>query len=673
MFYAPPPWLKYLGSAHPGPNAAALAYLMARRRRAAAAAGLLAATSQLAAAGPGAAAPFVLHNGTIYTMDPSAAYASALCVRGGRIEAVGGDEEVLRSPCAAAALAAGARAVDLRGAAVLPGLTDSHAHLSFEAARRLRADLLGARSAGEAAQAAQAFARGHAALVNASGGWVQGFGWDQTTWPGGAFPTKADLDTLFPEQPVFLQQLSGHACWVNTRALDLVAGDLPASGDPPGGHIERGEDGEPTGVLSDAAMDIVARRIPPYSAADADAALAEVMRDCAAHGLTGVHDLATSAADLALYRRRIRRGDLTLRIYAFMDGKLPCSSPRDPFIATEDGMLMRRAVKFYADGAMGSWSAAMLQPYSDRPKVSGTTVYADSELRGNLSAWAAEGYQIATHAIGDAANQQVLDVYEELMPSARSAAGRGDLRWRVEHAQILAAADVGRFARLGVIPSMQPTHCAADLDYAVQRLGWDRASRGYAWASLLKSGVRALPFGSDFPTAGQIPPLLGLHAAVTRETAEGVPPEGWFPSERVTRTQAVKGYTVDAAVASFREHELGSIRPNFLADLTILDTDVLTVDAPKILGAQVLGTVVGGHVVFAANRSSTSDAIMLAVAQGLAALVPRGARNFHHRGAALAGELASSWLRGYADDVREDSRRIVGEQVEVEVAEVLRV
>lgn len=260
-------------------------------------------------------------------------------------------------------------------------------------------------------------------------------------------------------------------------------------------------------------------------------------------------------------------------------------------------MFTVQAVKFYADGAIGSWSAALIDPYLDNPNVTGTLVRSLADLRSNVSAWARQGYQIATHAIGDAAIQQVLDAYEA------EHADQDDKRWRVEHAQIVAAADMHRFASLDILPSMQPSHCASDLAYALERLGQDRASRSYAWMSLLRSGISALPFGSDFPTAGSVPPLLGLHAAVTRETAEGWPQGGWFPEQRVTAIQALRGYTVDAAYASFRENELGRIQKGFRADLTIFDRDILTVDAKHLLESAVLGTVVGGRVVYAVNTS----------------------------------------------------------------------
>jgi len=391
-----------------------------------------------------------------------------------------------------------------------------------------------------------------------------------------------------------MEQLSGHACWVNGKALMLVGADLPTAGDPPGGHIERDHAGRPTGILSDGAMEIVQKHIAPLPPSIFDEAFGSVLRDCARHGLTGVHDMMADRSDVKLLQQRQSQGRLTLRVYAMRHGAE--SSPDDPFVTSDDGLLTVKGVKFFADGAIGSWSAAMLQPYDDKPGSQGTLVYTSDAFLGNVSAWASKGYQIATHAIGDAANREVLNVYERLLTSDFK--GR-DLRWRIEHSQILTAADLPRFASLGVVPSMQPSHCASDLGYAEQRLGFDRAALSYAWKSLLQTGIPALPFGSDFPTAGSVPPLLGFHAAVTRETSEGLPVGGWFPSERVTRVQALKSYTADAAYASFREHQLGAIQSGYYADLTVFDRDILTIDKEQILSANVIGTIVGGRVTYA--------------------------------------------------------------------------
>ncbi|KAG8468905.1 hypothetical protein KFE25_007423 [Diacronema lutheri] len=536
----------------------------------------------------------VLFNATVHTMVDERPRASALCFSvGGRIAAVGADAHVLRSPCARQA---GVARVDLHGATVLPGLSDSHAHLMLEAARLTQADLSEASSAHEMAVLAARFASEH---PPAAGGWLQGMGWDQTRWVGGRFPTHADLDELLPDVPAYLQHISGHAAVLNGAALRRI-GPLPRD-DPPGGRIERDAAGEPTGVLTDNAMNIALAVIPPWTDAEADAALERVLDECAASGLTGVHDLAAFSSDIRLFQRRARahgREGLRLRVYAMR--RADEASPHQPKVqpTSPDSLLTVRAVKLFADGAMGSWTAAMLEAYSDAPRSRGTLIYTDAELAANVSAWARAGYQIATHAIGDAANRQVLDAYEQVLSDLRAPPGADALRWRIEHAQILAAPDIARFARLGVIPSMQPSHVASDLSYADARLGPERARRSYAWASLLDAGVRCLPFGSDFPTAGTVPPLAGMHAAVTRQTAAGQPAGGWHPEQRVSRERALRGYTVDSAYARFAEHELGRIREDFLADLTIVDRDVLAVPSDELLYTRVLATIVGGRATF---------------------------------------------------------------------------
>jgi len=536
---------------------------------------------------------FVLYNGTVVVTANPLQTATAICVSKGRVAVVGADEDVLHSACAREAAG---NAVNLEDAMVLPGLTDSHAHLFMEATRRTRADLSASMSANESAQVAMKFYKEHQDLVNASGGWLLGFGWDQTQWQSASFPTRHDLDTLFPDIPVYLEHISGHAGWANSKAIEVAGSDIPAAGDPPGGHVERDAAGKPTGIFSDDATLAITRHVPPLSDSAAHKALNEVFYDCASHGLTGMHDLDSQAHDIEIMQNLQAQGNLPLRVYAFRSGVN--GNPGMAKVSTSDGLLTVKGVKFFSDGAMGSWSAALLAPYSDRPSTSGTLVYKTEELRGNVSEWANAGWQIAVHAIGDAANRQVLDVYEELL----NAKGRGeDLRWRVEHSQILAPSDVSRFAQLGVIPSMQPSHCASDLTYADKRLGPKRAAGGYIWQGLLQSGVKVLPFGSDFPTAGTIPPLLGIHAAVSRQTPGGFPKGGWHPEQRVSMARAIQGYTSDSAHASFREAELGELREQFYADLTVLDRNIFSVSTDKLLDTAVLATIVGGKVTYMAK------------------------------------------------------------------------
>eukprot|EP00629_Pelagomonadales_sp_RCC1024_P000445 CAMPEP_0119271726 /NCGR_PEP_ID=MMETSP1329-20130426/8199_1 /TAXON_ID=114041 /ORGANISM="Genus nov. species nov., Strain RCC1024" /LENGTH=526 /DNA_ID=CAMNT_0007271777 /DNA_START=96 /DNA_END=1672 /DNA_ORIENTATION=- len=505
------------------------------------------------------AAQLVLYNATIRTStDHVTNVTSALCVDGDRIAAVGHD--AVRSKCP------DAQHVNLNGTTVVPGLVDSHAHVMMEAARRRRADLSTCGDADACAAVMAAWA------ANDTSPWALGFGFDQTTWPGGQWPTKEDLDAVLPSEPARADHVSGHACWVNSKALAAanITADTP---DPAGGTIGRDGAGEPTGILTDNAMLLVDAVLPAPSAAALDASVDEVLRACAARGLTGVHDLAAQPGDLDYYAAKDAAGELTLRLHVYRDAAAHGDAPPALPWANESALVRCRGAKFFADGAMGSWTAAMLEPYSDK-NTTGTLVYNDSALLAGVSKWRAAGYQVATHAIGDAANRQILDVYE-------AAGVRPAERFRVEHVQILNATDVGRFAKLGVIPAMQPSHVASDLGYADARLG-PRANLSYAWRSLKNTSLHlgALPLGSDFPTAGSIPVLLGFHAAVTRETPANAPAGGWHPEQRLTPLEALRGYTRDAAVASFREGELGALLPGYLADLTVLAEDPVTV-APR--------------------------------------------------------------------------------------------
>ena len=381
----------------------------------------------------------VFYNCSVRTRtDVADAFAAALCFEGDRIVAASSLARV-------DAACPSAMRIDLGGAHVVPGLTDSHCHVMLEAARRRSADLSNCSDADACAKAMAAFETDEEP-------WVLGFGFDQTAWPGGAWPDKGDLDERVADRPARADHVSGHAAWVNTKAL-AAAKITRETADPVGGRILRDAAGEPTGILTDNAVNLVDAVVPPPTLKAVDASVDATLNAMASHGLAGVHDLAALPGDLDYYVARARAGTLTARLNVYRDAAAHgFEAPPLPW-ADESPLVHCRGAKFFADGAMGSWSAHMLQPYSDK-NTTGTRVYGDAELRGNVTAWRRAGYQVSAHAIGDAAIRQVLDAYE-------AAGVEGDERFRVEHVQILDAADVPRFADLGVIPAMQPSHVAS--------------------------------------------------------------------------------------------------------------------------------------------------------------------------------------------------------------------
>ena len=564
-----------------------------------------------------ATAALLFFNGTIRTNTRSLdAVAPALCFDT-TIKATGTLDAV-------AAACPGARRVDLGGATAVPGLTDAHAHIMLEAARRRKADLSTCKDAAACASVLEKWGAAHPFQS-----WVQGFGFDQTSWQGGKWPTRHDIDVI--RRPARADHISGHAVWVNSAAL-RAANITRATKAPSGGTIVRDALGRPTGILTDDVMDLIDAVVPPPRASAVDASFQEVLDACAAAGLTGVHDLAALPGDIDYYLSRA--DELTLRLNVYRDA---AGHDQIPPVGSGESRLVRvRGAKFFCDGAMGSWTAAMLAPYTDRPSSKGTLIYNASGLLAGVTKWKDAGYQVSAHAIGDAANRQILDVYEQAGAKAAD-------RFRVEHVQILSEQDLPRFSKLGVIPSMQTTHCASDLGYANDRLG-ARANLSYAWRALLDSGVDVLPLGSDFPTAGTIPPLLGLHAGITRERPDGTPRGGWHPEERLTPLEALRGYSHDAAFAAFRETELGALEPGYNADITLLAADPVTCDPARLPGLAVLGTVVGGDVVFAAPRGPLA---------GLA----RPKRAFAGpRLPERALIAAAAWERRLVDDTAEDKK-----------------
>ncbi len=527
-------------------------------------------------------ADLVFVGGDVYTMDAENARATAVAVRGQHIIAVGDDDTIAKH------VGKGTRIVDLQGRTLTPGLSDAHCHLYGLGKSLESVNLRDVKSAEAAAQL----------VLEASddlepGEWATGRGWDQNLWEGQNFPNKATLDAVLPKRPVALRRVDGHALWANSAALS-IAGIDRTTADPKGGTIERDAKGNPTGVFIDNAMTLVERNLPKPTEAVIKRRILAAAKVATAVGITSVHEMGISDSVVSVYRGLASEGRLPLRVYGFLAGDAEVVASlhtRVPEV-DRDGtqFFVLRAIKLFADGALGSRGAAMLAPYSDDPGNKGLWVTGEDELKTSAIAVARAGWQLGVHAIGDAGNRAVLDAFE----AAKSAVPDGDLRFRVEHAQILAADDVPRFAKLGVIASMQPTHATSDMPWAEQRVGPERIGGAYVWRSLLDSGAH-LAAGSDFPVE-RVAPLLGVYAAVTRQDADGKPEGGWLPEQRLTLEEAIRAFTSEAAYAAFVEDYRGVLKPGFVADLTIFDRK-LQPDA-SLLQTEVDMTVVGGAVMF---------------------------------------------------------------------------
>lgn len=499
---------------------------------------------------------------------------TAMAVKDGRVVAIG--EAALRH--------AGPRTrrLDLGSAPVFPSFIDSHAHMRGLGALLESRDLRHVKTVAEIA----AWVRERAAAL-AKGEWIAGRNWDQTHW-GGAFPTAADLDRAAPEHPVFLSRVDGHAAWVNSRALQLAGVDEKTP-DPPGGKIVRDAAGRPTGVLIDRAMELVRRRIPPPSFAQIKRQLELAAAECARLGLAGVHDAGVSAEDLRAYRELIAEGKMPIRIYAMIGGDGPLWREylkRGPEIGER---LTVRAIKLYADGALGSRGAALWQPYSDDKSNTGLLITPKEEIERIAREAAQHGFQVCTHAIGDRANRIVLDAYAAVL------GGPNGRRFRIEHAQVVSLPDFRLFREFSVIPAIQAAHATSDMRWAEARLGPDRIAGAYAWRRFLALGI-PVPNGSDFPVE-EPNPMLGFYASITRQDAQGNPPGGWMPDQKMTREEALESWTISAAYAAFEENVRGTLEPGKYADFIVLDRDIMTAPPAEILKTRVKMHYIGGRPV----------------------------------------------------------------------------
>lgn len=534
------------------------------------------------------AADLLVNNVNGYTLDSHGKlqHFQSLLVDQGKVVATGNRGELSKR-------AGNAKVIDGHGHTLLPGLIDAHGHVLELGYARNRADLTGMQSLGEALAKVKAYAAAHPDAK-----WITGGGWNQEIWKLGRFPTAKELDAVVPDRPVWLSRVDGHAAWANTAAMKL-AGITKATPDPHGGRIEHDADGNPAGVFVDGATALIDAKVPAPTAQQKAAALDTALAEMASVGLTGVSDAGIDLANYQLYRQYADAHKLTARIYAMIlgtDDDFDVISKGGPLIGYGDDFLTVRAVKLFADGALGSRGAAMLQPYSDDPHNRGLLFMKPDEMTAKISKALGKGYQVGIHAIGDHANREVLDSYAaayKLHPDGIR------LRNRVEHAQIVSLQDIPRYVPLHLIASMQPTHATSDMNMAEDRIGHDRIQGAYAWQHFLKQGT-VVAGGSDFPVESPNP-FYGLYSAVTREDHHGQPPGGWHPEQDMTLVQALRAFTLDAAYAEHAETTQGTLEPGKWADFILIDHDIVK-DAPgKIWDTKVLQTWVGGKQVYAAH------------------------------------------------------------------------
>jgi hypothetical protein len=476
--------------------------------------------------------------------------------------------------------------VDGKGRTLLPGLIDAHGHVLDLGMTQMTVQLVGTSSIADLQQRLRDYAAAHP-----NDSWIVGFGWNQELWPDKRFPTAADLDAVVSDRPVVLERVDGHAVVANSTAMK-AAGITAQTAAPSGGRIENG-------LFVDAARSLIDKAIPARTPTQSDEALAKAQAQLLSVGVTGVGSMSTSIEDWEAMKRAGAAGTLNVRLMAYIGAAQAAEANMRPTGWLYDDRLRAVGVKLFADGALGSRGAWLKQPYSDKPETRGLQFHSDSEMLQLADAAASNGFQIATHAIGDAANAQVVSTYEALSKKY----GR-DRRWRIEHFQIADPADIPRLAPAGIIASMQPTHQTSDRLMAEKRLGPNRLAGAYAWQTVLKSGAR-LAFGTDFPVESPNP-FPGLSAAVSRQDMKGQPPGGWIPSERLTFAQALSAYTRGAAYAGFAEDKIGSLEPGKWADFILIDRDPTKVDALSLGNTQVLETWVAGKRVWQRAAASPS-------------------------------------------------------------------
>jgi predicted amidohydrolase YtcJ len=526
-------------------------------------------------------------HGRIYTNDPANPWAEALAMSEGRITCVGKMDHVL-TDCGGGQ--EGVETINLKGQFLMPGFNDAHVHLGNAAADELAVPLIGVPSPEEMQKRVAA-----AVAQHKEGEWITGGGWDHTLWPEKRFPNRQLLDAVSPKNPVILSHISGHVAVANSLALKIAEIDRHTP-NPPGGEIEHDGLGEPTGMLKEgAAMSLVKVRIPDPTFEQRRKGIELVLQNVAKNGVTSVQD-CSDWGDFQVYQQLKEEGKLTVRITEWLPFNLPLNElqNRQAQGGTKDPWLKIGALKAFLDGAMGSRTAAMLEPYSDDPSTSGILTIDPEKLTAMAIQRDKAGFQLAFHAIGDRANRIALDVFE----AVAKANGRRDRRDRVEHAQVVAPMDFARFAELHVIASMQPSHQTTDMRWAEDRIGRERIMGSYAWATMLKNKV-PLAFGTDY-NVEPISPFRGLYACVTRERPDGGPKNGWEPQEKISLEDCIRAYTSGSAYAQFEERKKGELKPGEYADFIILSNDLTKIPPAQFTKTRVLRTVVAGRIVYSA-------------------------------------------------------------------------
>ncbi|MFT5571480.1 MAG: putative amidohydrolase YtcJ [Cryomorphaceae bacterium] len=535
---------------------------------------------QTKATPPAESSVTIITSSAIYTANPAQAKVEAFAHDGGKIVAVGSLADLEQN-------FAGASKKDLGSATIIPGFIDAHGHLLSLGQSLANVDLMGTSNKAEVlsrlAKAAQGLAGDQ---------WLIGRGWDQNDWPVKELPSKQDLDKQFPDRPVWLERVDGHAMWGNSVALGFATQDLQGEWQPDGGEIVRDDAGVATGVFIDNAVNIIQHKVPSASDQELIEALQRAMSKTASVGITGMHDAGTSLRVWRLLQSLNSDKKMRVRVYAMADGASDMLGHLcDNGVSIDPAaMLTARSVKLYSDGALGSRGAALLEDYSDDPGNQGLMIESQDTLTKHATRAVACGLQVNIHAIGDRGNRVTLDVLE----AANAFSNPG--RHRVEHSQVIELGDMQRFKSLGLIASVQPTHATSDMYWAEDRVGDERIKGAYAWQKFIKLGV-PLALGSDFPVE-QPDPLHGFYAAITRQDSKNWPAEGWYPDERLSREQALYGFTIGAAYAAFQENQLGSISIGKQADYVVLDKDIMTIPAAQILKTTIMATYLNGEAIY---------------------------------------------------------------------------